>query len=70
MTLQVAAHIGIGVFVDSQGRRRVLDKQMQQPDVEFRQYGQLCLDLRGDQVKARRAWRQVQVLLMPVRGQD
>jgi hypothetical protein len=42
--LHVDAHVGIGVFIDRQRRRSVLEKQMAKPDVNLGEVGLYLLD--------------------------
>ena len=63
--LQVVRHVGIGVFVDRQRRRRVLDEDVQQADADRAQLRQRRADRIGDQMKPTPLRRQTECALEP-----
>lgn len=48
--VEVALHVGVGILVERQGRRGVLQKEVQQP--RLGQLSELCGNLVGDEVHA------------------
>jgi len=62
---EVAAYRWIGVFVQGQTGRGVLQQQVQQTHFYLTQLGQCLLDVIGDQVKASRAGPELYSGLVP-----
>ena len=59
---QVGRHVGIGVFVDRQRSRRMLDEHMQQANFDRSQFRQCFKDAIGDELKA--AWKLRQAIII------
>ncbi len=51
MGFHVAPDIRVGIFVDTQRSRGVLDEKVRQSDTEFAQFGEMLQQFTGDQVK-------------------
>jgi hypothetical protein len=67
-SFQIERHVGIGIFVDRQRSRSVLNKEVQQADLEFSQFGQRLDDLPGNQVKTPRFGGQLNRPLESIHG--
>ncbi|MNZ61430.1 hypothetical protein D3C78_795280 [compost metagenome] len=63
--LEVAAHRGVGVFVDGQRGGGVLDEHMHQPDAHLADRRAVSEDLVGHQMEAATAGFELEAVLMP-----
>lgn len=54
MAFQISANIRVGILIDRQGGRGMLEKEMEHPDLDLTDLGQCGEDFLGDQVKASR----------------
>lgn len=66
MAFQVSAYVGIGVLIDRQGGRGMLQEEMEEPDLDLTDLGQRREDLLRDQVKASRTSGQGTLSLDPI----
>ena len=65
--LKVEWHIGVGILIDREARRRVTEKEVQQADSEFSHFRNRLHDVTSDQMKAPRSGCQLNLLLNPHR---
>lgn len=65
MSLQITSHIGIGILVDRQRCRGMLNEELEQTDFELTYLRQMIENLTGDKMKAAAAGRQAELSLDP-----
>jgi len=63
--LEIERHIRVGVFVDRQRGRGMLQEQMQQADTQVGEFGQGVDDLAGDEMKTAWAGSELECALVP-----
>lgn len=66
--VQIARNVGIGVFIDTDRRRRVLQKKVHHTGPDFPQLRNRLEDLPGDRVNPGGVGRKRQLFLCPVHG--
>ena len=64
---QIHLDVRVGVFVDRQARRSVLDENVQNPHAKVLDLGKLRQNIAGDQVKASALGRESNRFLVPER---
>lgn len=64
----INANFGIGVLIESKGRRGVLEKQMQHANLEFLKFVKLFNNLASHQVESSRPSLKTDSFLMPIHG--
>ena len=56
VSFHIAAHVGVGVFIDGQRRRGVLDEEVKQADFDLAYFRQIVERFARDQDETRAAW--------------